>query len=102
ASVAGAGFVAAVLVIAGVSAVLVAAVVVGGIVGSLADSLIGATIQQRRWCDACEQPTEMFIHKCGAVTRQVSGVTFIENDAVNLMANAIGAIVAALLFTALA
>jgi len=101
ASVAGALFVAAVLVVAGVSALLAAAVVVGGIVGSLADSFIGATIQQRRWCDACEKPTEMFIHKCGAVTRQVGGVTFIENDAVNLMANSIGAGVAALLFTAL-
>lgn len=98
ASLAGAAFVAAVILIGGVPVNLGLAVLVGGLSGSLADSIIGATIQQRRWCDACDKATEMVIHKCGAVTRQVGGVTFIENDAVNFMANTVGAGVAAFLY----
>ena len=101
ASIAAAVFIAAIILVAGEPVTLAVALVAGGLSGSLADSLIGATIQQRRWCDACEKPTEMFIHKCGAVTRQVGGFTFIENDAVNLMANTIGAGVAALVFVLL-
>jgi len=101
ASLAGAVFVGATALSVGSSLSLAAAVVAGGVAGSVADSVIGATIQQRRWCDACEQPTEMFIHRCGAVTRQVGGYSFIENDAVNVMANVIGALVAALLFASL-
>ena len=98
ASVAGSAFVALVIAIAGWPGSLVLPVAVGGLAGALSDSLLGATLQQRRWCDACEQATEMFIHKCGAVTRQVGGLAFIENDAVNLSATAVGAVMAALLF----
>lgn len=101
ASLAGALLVAIVILASGWPRPMATAVIVGGLAGSLADSIIGATIQQRRWCDACEKPTEMFIHTCGAVTRHVGGTVFIENDAVNLMANALGAAVAALVFTVL-
>jgi uncharacterized protein (TIGR00297 family) len=98
ASIAGAAFVAAVVAIAGWPGSLVLPVVLGGLAGSVADSFMGATVQQHRWCDACEQGTEMFIHRCGAVTRHVGGLTFIENDAVNLAATAVGAAVGALVF----
>jgi uncharacterized protein (TIGR00297 family) len=101
ASLAGAILIAALVLIAGWSGTVALAVIAGGLAGSLSDSLIGATIQQRRWCDACEKPTEMFIHKCSAVTRHVGGAMFIENDAVNLMANTIGGGIAALLFAIL-
>jgi uncharacterized protein (TIGR00297 family) len=95
----GAGlFVAAIVAAAGAPLPLAAAVFAAGLAGSAADSIIGATIQQRRWCDACEQPTEMRIHHCTAATRPVGGFAFLENDAVNLLANAIGAGVAAVIF----
>jgi uncharacterized protein (TIGR00297 family) len=90
-AVAGAGFVAAVIVVAGWPGGLWLPVAVGGVGGALADSIIGATLQQRRWCDACEKPTEMLIHQCGATSRHVGGATFVENDAVNLMATVVGA-----------
>ena len=101
ASIAGALFVGLVLLFAAEPLALAVAVAAGGLSGSVADSIIGATIQQRRWCDACEWPTEMFVHKCGAITRHVGGYMFFENDAVNLLANAIGAAIAGAIFLGL-
>ena len=97
-AVAGSSFVAAVVAGAEWPRGLWLPVAAGGIAGALADSVIGATVQQRRWCDACEKPTEMQIHRCGAASRQVGGARFIENDGVNLMATAVGAGIAAAWF----
>jgi uncharacterized protein (TIGR00297 family) len=72
-------------------------IVAGGLFGSFVDSIAGALIQERRWCDACGSPTEMRIHVCGAGTRRVGGVPFVANDAVNLLATAAGAIATVLL-----
>lgn len=71
---------------------------VGGLVGSLADSVMGATIQAYYYCPQCEQPTESRLHKCGTQTRLVRGWAFINNDFVNLLATAIGALVAGLIW----
>lgn len=61
-------------------------IVVGtaGLAGSVVDSILGATVQEQRWCDVCEQQTERRIHGCGTPTRPLSGVLRISNDAVNL------------------
>jgi len=40
--------------------------VLGGIVGMVGDSLLGATVQARFHCDACNQDTERRRHKCGS------------------------------------
>jgi uncharacterized membrane protein len=77
-------------------------IVAGGCIGALVDSFAGATIQDRRWCDACGAPTEMRIHVCGARTRRVGGLPFIENDAVNLLATATGAATTMMLVRSLA
>jgi len=69
-------------------------VVIAGIVGTTVDSLAGATIQHRRWCDTCGRMTEMHVHTCGTRTRHLRGVTWIENDAVNLISTLSGAMVA--------
>jgi uncharacterized protein (TIGR00297 family) len=74
-----------------------AAVAVGGAAGAMADSLVGATLQERRWCDACARGTERHVHDCGAPTRLAGGLTIVDNDAVNLLATLVGAVVAALL-----
>lgn len=73
------------------------AVALGGIGGALSDSLLGATIQSRRWCDACEKPTERLVHDCGNRTRRVGGVGGLDNDAVNAVCSVVGALVALLL-----
>jgi uncharacterized protein (TIGR00297 family) len=69
------------------------AVVTGGIAGATADSLAGATIQERRWCDACQALTERQVHGCGTATTNVGGIGGFDNDAVNLLCSCVGALV---------
>jgi uncharacterized protein (TIGR00297 family) len=71
------------------------AVFVGGVVGSLADSVAGATVQERRWCDGCSEPTERRTHSCGRATRIVGGIAGARNDFVNVVCTLVGAAVAA-------
>jgi uncharacterized protein (TIGR00297 family) len=77
------------------SAVLAAAV--GGVAGALADSLIGAVLQERRYCARCDLATEQRLHDCGATTSLAGGVAWLDNDLVNLCATLVGATVAATL-----
>ena len=93
AAVAGAAFVAAVAILAGLSPVAFPFIVLGGIAGALIDSIVGASIQRRAWCDVCGQATEMRIHTCGAVARHTGGIAWLENDGVNLIATVTGALV---------
>jgi uncharacterized protein (TIGR00297 family) len=99
ASTAGAAFVAGVLRVATpprlrreTNATL--AYVLGGFAGALTDSVLGATIQEVRWCDACLQETESLRHSCGGCTRPIRGAHWCDNDTVNAIATAIGAMVA--------
>ncbi len=74
-----------------------AAVALGGVAGALADSLLGATLQARRWCDLCARSTERVVHSCGTPTRHEGGVAGFDNDAVNAVCSGVGALVALLL-----
>ena len=74
-----------------------AAVALGGIAGALADSLLGATVQARRWCDVCAKSTERLVHNCGTPTRHAGGVAGFDNDTVNAVCSGVGALVALLL-----
>jgi len=93
ASVVGSTLVVAVAHLTGVGA-SPGAVFLGGVAGSLADSLAGATVQERRWCDACQRSTERRVHNCGNATRVVGGVAGIRNDFVNVVCTIVGASVA--------
>ena len=66
-------------------------------VAAIADSVVGATLQDRRWCDTCQTSTERAVHGCGTPTRHAGGITAVDNDLVNLIATVAGAAVAALL-----
>ena len=68
--------------------------VLAGVVGSLVDSLLGATVQDVRWCDACSRETERRVHRCGRSARPLRGFSWLGNDTVNVVATAAGALLA--------
>lgn len=74
-----------------------AAVAIGGVAGALTDSLLGATVQARRWCELCAMSTERLVHNCGTQTRHAGGLMGFDNDAVNAVCSGVGALVALLL-----
>jgi len=69
------------------------AVVVGGMVGSLFDSLLGATLQARFRCFTCGKLTERRVH-CGRTTELAGGLPWIGNDVVNGACTLAGALAA--------
>ena len=74
--------------------VVLLGVTLAGMAGGFVDSLLGATVQERRWCDLCNKATEANPHRCGAQTRQVGGIARFNNDVVNMICVLTGALVA--------
>lgn len=70
------------------------AVLVGGLVGCIADSVLGATVQSARRCDGCGAWTERRVHTCGFRTHHARGIRWMTNDTVNLLATVVGGVVA--------
>jgi uncharacterized protein (TIGR00297 family) len=62
-----------------------------GFIGSTADSIVGATVQALYKCPVCGKITEHDIH-CGEVTVHLRGYKAIDNNIVNFVTTAIGAI----------
>lgn len=81
----------------GWSTSLAVATAAGGFIGSTADSLLGATVQGRRWCDRCAATTERRIHPCGTETTPRGGFAWIDNDVVNLLSSVVGGLAALVL-----
>jgi uncharacterized protein (TIGR00297 family) len=69
------------------------AIISGGVVGSLTDSLLGSTVQERRWCPGCDMMTERRTHSCGTTTMIRGGIRGCDNDIVNLLSTLAGAVV---------
>jgi uncharacterized membrane protein len=70
---------------------------IGGLAGSLVDSLLGATVQGIYYCPACEKETERRVHRCGTATRPLHGWPPLTNDWVNFLASVAGSGIAAIL-----
>jgi uncharacterized protein (TIGR00297 family) len=73
------------------------AITLGGVGGALADSVLGGTLQARRWCDVCAMSTERLVHNCGTTTRPAGGLAGFDNDLVNGVCSVAGALIASLL-----
>lgn len=73
--------------------VFMMATIGGGVMGMLADSLAGATVQARYWCRICQRFTEKPVH-CNASANLVGGLPIVNNDGVNLLCTFCGAALA--------
>ena len=81
---------------------LMASVIIAivGLLASLLDSVLGATVQAIYFCDRCRKETERHLqHTCGETTRALRGWRWLNNDGVNFWATLFGAMIAASFFS---
>lgn len=76
----------------------IAPIWIGGVLGALVDSLLGATVQELRRCAECGRTCETNPHDCGGPTSLVRGIRGFSNDRVNFGATLTGAAVAFALY----
>jgi uncharacterized protein (TIGR00297 family) len=74
---------------------------IGGLAGSLVDSLLGASVQAMYFCPACAKETEKQLHGCGTPTRHQRGWRWLNNDVVNFISSLAGALVATGIYLAM-
>jgi uncharacterized protein (TIGR00297 family) len=91
AGILGAGLMGCLAWMLNVSGSVALAAAAGGLLGTLADSLLGATIQGMYHCDRCTIRTEHRTHWCGSTARLTRGWAWVDNDGVNLVATGLGA-----------
>ena len=63
--------------------------------GGIFDSFLGSIMQRKNKCAVCGKITERDEH-CGAPTERHSGLSFVDNDIVNLLSGIFSAVLAAL------
>jgi len=68
-----------------------------GLLGSLFDSILGATLQGIYLCPRCGVETERVFHRCGYQTTHIRGWRWLNNDLVNFAGSLLGAMVASFL-----
>lgn len=96
ASLAGAGLIGGLALLpGGAGGQAVIAITAAGLVGSLFDSLLGATVQAIYYCPRHAKETEQHpFHVCGTPTTHIRGWRRLNNDLVNFAASLVGAGVA--------
>ena len=68
---------------------LMTIIFISGLLGSTLDSVLGSTLQGKFNCIICDKTVENKIH-CGKNSVHINGVTWLNNDAVNLAASFFG------------
>lgn len=71
-----------------------AALLAAGVLGMLADSVLGATVQGKYECPGCSAQFERRDAVCHEPVRLIRGWRWLDNDGVNLAATLVGAMVA--------
>ncbi len=66
-----------------------AVIVLAGLLGSVFDSILGATLQLQNQCVVCNKITERNVH-CSQETKYFRGLKWLNNDIVNLFAGLFG------------
>ena len=90
--------VAGALLVSGVGAatagswVLLPAATLIGFLGMVVDSTIGALLQGRFHCAACNVSSEWRVHRCGGTTACTGGLAWVNNDIVNFLATGAAAV----------
>lgn len=74
------------------SHVVLFAVTISGLLGSIVDSYLGATLQVQFSCSSCNKITEKKVHCGNNPTVQISGLKWMNNDMVNFFNTAGGAL----------
>ena len=72
-------------------------IVLSGYLGVLLDSVLGATIQAKYFCEICKKHTEKVIH-CQQKTQHIGGIRIVNNCAVNFICNVFSCSIATLAF----
>ena len=86
AAAAGALLVSAVGALVSGMAILTPVATLVGFLGMVVDSTIGALLQGRFHCAACNTASEWRVHRCGRATARTSGIPWLNNDGVNFLA----------------
>lgn len=81
--------------------IFIGIVAVFGTIGSLIDSLLGATVQIMYYCKKCRKETERTVHSCGTATVYHKGLKFFDNDVVNLVSSLIAGLLAFVAYIAI-
>lgn len=80
----------------------VLAIAVGGLLGAVSDSFLGATVQAIYFCPVDQHETERHpVHSCGSPTTQVRGWSWLNNDSVNVACTVAGGAAACFVSVAL-